>query len=101
MPEWADHMRPRLSTLCLSPAREHEIVDELLQHLEDRWHVPGTAAARDPSEPDCDVGYYCNRVGNCCAFAAARTRAADAATAGGGDYAHATTLDGDEGRRPE
>jgi predicted permease len=37
MPEWADHLRPRLSTLRLSPAREHEIVEELSQHLEDRW----------------------------------------------------------------
>ena len=32
-----DHVRPRLSTLRLSPAREHEIVEELSQHLEDRW----------------------------------------------------------------
>ena len=30
-------MRPRLSSLRLSPTREHEIVDELSQHLEDRW----------------------------------------------------------------
>jgi putative ABC transport system permease protein len=26
-----------LSSLNLSPAREHEIVEELSQHLEDRW----------------------------------------------------------------
>ena len=37
MPEWAHHVRPRLSPLRLSPAREHEIVEELSQHLEDRW----------------------------------------------------------------
>jgi predicted permease len=37
MPEWADHLRPRLSTLRLAPTREHEIVEELSQHLEDRW----------------------------------------------------------------
>jgi putative ABC transport system permease protein len=37
MPEWADHVRPRLSSLRLSPTREHEIVQELSQHLEDRW----------------------------------------------------------------
>ena len=30
-------MRPRLSSLRLSPTREHEIVEELSQHLEDRW----------------------------------------------------------------
>jgi hypothetical protein len=27
----------RLSSLPLSPAREADIVDELSQHLEDRW----------------------------------------------------------------
>ncbi len=37
MPKWADHVRPRLASLRLSPAREHEIVQELSQHLEDRW----------------------------------------------------------------
>jgi hypothetical protein len=37
MPKWVDHVRPRLSSLRLSPDREHEIVEELSQHLEDRW----------------------------------------------------------------
>ena len=37
MPDWAEHLRPRLSSLRLSPARELEIVQELSQHLEDRW----------------------------------------------------------------
>ena len=37
MRDWAPHVRPRLSSLRLSPAREHEIVEELSQHLEDRW----------------------------------------------------------------
>jgi putative ABC transport system permease protein len=35
--KWADHVHPRLSSLRLSPTREHEIVEELSQHLEDRW----------------------------------------------------------------
>src|SRR5262245_60484938 len=35
--EWAEHVRPRLSPLRLSPIRENEIVEELSQHLEDRW----------------------------------------------------------------
>jgi putative ABC transport system permease protein len=35
--DWAPHVRPRLSSLRLSPTREHEIVEELSQHLEDRW----------------------------------------------------------------
>jgi putative ABC transport system permease protein len=37
MPDWTQHVRPRLSGLRLSPAREAEIVEELSQHLEDRW----------------------------------------------------------------
>ena len=37
MPEWAGHVRPRLSALHLSPEREAEIVEELSQHLDDRW----------------------------------------------------------------
>ena len=37
MRDWAQHLRPRLSSLRLSPAREHEIVEELSQHLDDRW----------------------------------------------------------------
>lgn len=37
MPEWAPHVRARLASLRLSPTREAEIVDELSQHLEDRY----------------------------------------------------------------
>jgi hypothetical protein len=37
MPDWAAHVRPRLATLRLSPSREAEIVEELSQHLDDRW----------------------------------------------------------------
>jgi putative ABC transport system permease protein len=37
MPDWAHEVRTRLSSLRLSPGREAEIVDELSQHLEDRW----------------------------------------------------------------
>src|SRR5216684_4144949 len=37
MPDWTQHVRPRLSPLQLSPTRESEIVEELSQHLDDRW----------------------------------------------------------------
>jgi putative ABC transport system permease protein len=49
MPKWAEHLRPRLAALRLSPARGHEIVDELSQHLEDRWRdlVAGGASDDD------------------------------------------------------
>jgi hypothetical protein len=44
-PDWAEHVRPRLASLRLSPAREQEIVQELSQHLEDRWRDPLTYVA--------------------------------------------------------
>lgn len=37
MPDWKSHVRARLASLRLSPARETEIVEELAQHLDDRW----------------------------------------------------------------
>jgi hypothetical protein len=33
--DWKPHIRPRLASLRLSPAREAEIAEELAQHLED------------------------------------------------------------------
>src|SRR5262245_60985163 len=37
MPEWKQEIRQRLASLKLEPAREAEIVEELSQHLEDRY----------------------------------------------------------------
>jgi putative ABC transport system permease protein len=37
MPDWTREVRTRLSSLRLSPSREAEIVDELSQHLDDRY----------------------------------------------------------------
>ena len=37
MPEWKDVIAARLAPLGLRPAREREIVDELSQHLDDRY----------------------------------------------------------------
>jgi len=37
MPEWRQEIRQRLASLKLEPAREAEIVEELAQHLEDRY----------------------------------------------------------------
>src|SRR5439155_4193093 len=34
---WTKEVRTRLSSLRLSPTRETEIVEELSQHLDDRW----------------------------------------------------------------
>jgi len=37
MPDWKQEIRHRLANLNLEPAREDEIVEELSQHLEDRY----------------------------------------------------------------
>ena len=37
MPDWTQHVRSRLSLLRLSPTREAEIIEELSQHLDDRY----------------------------------------------------------------
>ena len=37
MPDWKPHIRSRLASLRLSSSRESEIIEELSQHLEDRW----------------------------------------------------------------
>ena len=47
MPDWAAEVRARLTAVRLSPVREAEIVEELSQHLEERWRelVAGGADA--------------------------------------------------------
>jgi putative ABC transport system permease protein len=49
---WAREVRTRLSSLQLSPARESEIVEELSQHLDDRWHelIAGGASPDDATQ---------------------------------------------------
>jgi putative ABC transport system permease protein len=49
MPDWKQHIRPRLTGLRLSPTRENEIFDELAQHLDDRWRelVAGGASQEE------------------------------------------------------
>jgi hypothetical protein len=37
MPEWKEEIRRRLESLKLEPAHEAEMVEELSQHLEDRY----------------------------------------------------------------
>ncbi len=37
MPEWKDEIKKRLANLNLAPTREAEIVEELSQHLDDRY----------------------------------------------------------------
>src|SRR5262245_16305206 len=37
MPDWRAHVRARLASLRLSSTRENEIIEELSQHLDERW----------------------------------------------------------------
>src|ERR687883_394838 len=37
MPDWSGEVRRRLAGLDLAPAREAEIVEEMAQHLDDRY----------------------------------------------------------------
>ena len=52
MPDWTREVQSRLSSLHLSPARERDIVEELSQHLDDRWHelVAGGASPDEATE---------------------------------------------------
>ena len=47
--DWTREVRARLSSLRLSPTREREIVDELSQHLDDRYQelIAGGASSED------------------------------------------------------
>lgn len=35
--DWTPDIRARLSALSIAPSREAEIIEELTQHLDDRW----------------------------------------------------------------
>ena len=46
--EWIADLRPRLASLRLSPEREREILDELSQHLDDRYEELRAGGAPPP-----------------------------------------------------
>jgi putative ABC transport system permease protein len=52
MPDWNEEIRRRLSSLRLPPTRESEIVEELAQHLEDRYErlLQGGASANEANQ---------------------------------------------------
>ena len=47
MPEWIEHLRPRLAPLQLSATREAEIIEELSQHLDERYDELRAEGASD------------------------------------------------------
>lgn len=54
-PDWSPDIRARLAALSIAPSREAEIVEELAQHLDDRWHEL-IASGKTPDEAARDVG---------------------------------------------
>src|SRR5215203_4533475 len=56
MPDWASEVRTRLSSLSFSPTRETEVVEELSQHLDDRWRelMAGGASADEATRVTLD-----------------------------------------------
>jgi hypothetical protein len=58
MPDWAREVRTRLSSLQLSPTREREIIEELTQHLDDRW-CELMAGGASPDEASGSTGHSC------------------------------------------
>jgi predicted permease len=61
MPEWTEHLRARLATLSLSPAREAEIIEELSQHLDERYQELRTGGATDAEAQRLAVGELLDR----------------------------------------
>lgn len=49
MPDWSHEIRHRLAALSLDPARENEIVEELSQHLDDRYEELRRLGVDEPS----------------------------------------------------
>lgn len=47
MPDWTQHLRPRLARLSLSGEREADIVEELSQHLDERYDELRNQGASD------------------------------------------------------
>ncbi len=52
MPDWKDEITRRLRSLNLAPAREAEIVEEVAQHLEDRYKELVTGGATEAEARD-------------------------------------------------
>jgi hypothetical protein len=74
VPEWKLEIRKRLAGLKLEPTRESEIVDELSQHLEDRYQELRAVRRRRPPDAQntarhCGIGVV-NRLCECLQSAA-------------------------------
>ena len=54
MPEWRGEICARLAPLSIAPAREAEIIEELSQHLDDRWREL-VAGGADPAAAEAAI----------------------------------------------
>jgi putative ABC transport system permease protein len=77
MPDWTPHIRSRLASLRLSPPRENEIVEELSQHLQERWRE--LVASGTPEDEATTLALAGFRNGNLLAHHLAPLRQAQAA----------------------
>ena len=59
MPDWAPHIRKRLASVRLSPMREAEVVEELEQHLDDRWHDLVSSGAEPDTAKQLILAEFC------------------------------------------
>ena len=57
MPDWNSALTSRLRPLSLTPAREREIIEELSQHLDDRYRELRSAGS---PHDEARVGMRCN-----------------------------------------
>jgi predicted permease len=55
MPDWTKYLRPHLSALRLAPSREAEILDELSQHLDQRYEELRASGVSDDDARRCVI----------------------------------------------
>ena len=63
MPEWTRYVRPHLAGLRLDPGREAEIVDEVSQHLDQRYEDTTLEAWFDQAGSQHQIFNYANYLG--------------------------------------
>ena len=80
MPDWSGEIRRRLSAVRLPPEREAAIVDELAQHLEDRYQT--LLASGQPADEAAEVAVAAEPVAPAAAAQETGHQPAPAATNG-------------------
>lgn len=66
MPEWKEEIRRRLADLRIAPTREAEIVEELAQHLDDRYEDLLTRGVTEAEAWQAALAELSERETGCC-----------------------------------